>query len=94
MGANCPTLAYTRWDVGDGTSKANAAIVHTGFDATPGSLESQLVTEASREWPQLAAALKIPYKECSALLLARNPAQLAALPAVYKKALQNGVQDV
>ena len=30
-------------DVGDGTSKANTAILHTGFDATPGTLESRLV---------------------------------------------------
>ena len=31
-------------DVGTGTSKANTAILHTGFDATPGTLESRLVT--------------------------------------------------
>ena len=30
-------------DVGAGTSKANTAILHTGFDATPGTLESRLV---------------------------------------------------
>lgn len=32
-------------DVGDGTSKANTAILHTGFDMTPGSLESKLVSD-------------------------------------------------
>ena len=30
-------------DVGAGTSKANTAILHTGFDATPGTIESRLV---------------------------------------------------
>jgi glycerol-3-phosphate dehydrogenase len=30
-------------DVGEGTSKANTAILHTGFDATPGTLEARLV---------------------------------------------------
>ena len=30
-------------DVGAGISKANTAILHTGFDATPGSIESRLV---------------------------------------------------
>ena len=30
-------------DVGAGTSKANTAILHTGFDASPASLESRLV---------------------------------------------------
>ena len=30
-------------DVGAGTSKANTAILHTGFDATPGTIEARLV---------------------------------------------------
>ena len=36
-------LVESRGDVGDATSKANTAILHTGFDATPGSLEASLV---------------------------------------------------
>ena len=36
-------VVEARDDVGDGTSKANTAILHTGFDATPGTLESRLV---------------------------------------------------
>ena len=34
-------LLEGRDDVGDGTSKANTAILHTGFDARPGTLESR-----------------------------------------------------
>ena len=41
-------LVDKRYDVGEGTSKGNSAIIATGFDATPGSLEWQLVTQASR----------------------------------------------
>ncbi|MCX6432770.1 MAG: FAD-dependent oxidoreductase, partial [Actinobacteria bacterium] len=36
-------LIEARSDIGDATSKANTAILHTGFDAVPGSLEAQLV---------------------------------------------------
>lgn len=39
-------------DIGNGTSKANTAILHTGFDAVPGSLEARLV----REGQELLAA--------------------------------------
>ena len=60
------------FDVGEGTSKGNSAIIHTGFDATPGSLESQLVTAASRQWPELADKLKVPFRQVSALMLARS----------------------
>src|SRR5262249_11755054 len=36
-------LIDAAYDVGTGTSKANTAILHTGFDAIPGSLESRLL---------------------------------------------------
>lgn len=82
------------YDVGEGTSKGNSAIIHTGFDATPGSLESQFVTSAARQWPALAEKLKIPFKTISALMLALNEEQSAQLPVIREKALANGVDDV
>jgi hypothetical protein len=87
-------LLDARHDVGEATSKGNAAIVHTGFDAEPGTLESDLVVQASREWPALAKRLQIPYRECGALLVARDAEQAAALPGLRAKALANGVEDV
>ncbi|MBT3222037.1 MAG: NAD(P)/FAD-dependent oxidoreductase [Proteobacteria bacterium] len=81
-------------DVGEGTSKGNSAIVHTGFDATPGSLESQLVTRASRIWPSLAQKLKIPLIETGALLAALDDEQHQKLDKIHAKALANGVDDV
>jgi glycerol-3-phosphate dehydrogenase len=82
------------FDVGEGTSKGNSAIIHTGFDATPGSLESQLVTTASRQWPQLAQKLKVPFDRVSALMLALNEEQNSQLPEIREKALANGVDEV
>ena len=38
------TLLEAGADVGAGTSKANTALLHTGFDAKPGTLEARLVT--------------------------------------------------
>jgi glycine/D-amino acid oxidase-like deaminating enzyme len=37
------TLLEAGPDVGAGTSKANTAILHTGFDAKPGTLEARMV---------------------------------------------------
>jgi glycerol-3-phosphate dehydrogenase len=87
-------LIDKNYDVGEGTSKGNSAIVHTGFDAPVGSLESQLVTRASRQWPELAEKLKIPYDPCGALLVALSDEQNSQLDKIYKKALDNGVDDV
>lgn len=82
------------FDVGEGASKGNSAIIHTGFDATPGSLESQLVTGASHAWPDLARKLKIPFRPVSALMLALDDEQAASLPKIHATAVANGVEDV
>jgi len=81
-------------DVGEGTSKANSAIIHTGFDATPGTLESQLVTGASLIWPELAAKLKVPMLQTGAIVLAVDEEQERTLKLIHRKALDNGVDDV
>jgi glycerol-3-phosphate dehydrogenase len=83
-------LVHKNYDVGEGSSKGNSAIVHTGFDATPGSLESKMVTEASRQWPALAEKLKIPYDPCGAVLLAIDDEQGGQLPKIHQKSLDRG----
>lgn len=80
-------------DVGDGTSKANTAILHTGFDATPGTLEARLVREGYRRLNTYAAEAGIPVEPLGALLVAWDSEQLAALPALAEKAGRNGCHD-
>ncbi|MDT0614044.1 FAD-dependent oxidoreductase [Streptomyces lancefieldiae] len=76
-------------DVGQGTSKANTAILHTGFDAVPGSLEARLVREGARELAAYAAESGIPVEPVGALLVAWDQEQLAALPRLAEKAERN-----
>lgn len=83
-----------RHDVGAGTSKANSAIIHTGFDDQPGTLSSELVTSASRAWPELAQRLKIPLLPIGGLLLATDDAQQRQLDGIQTRAFANGVDDV
>ncbi|MFH8565694.1 FAD-dependent oxidoreductase [Streptomyces sp. NPDC017988] len=77
-------------DVGEGTSKANTAILHTGFDAVPGSLESRLVREGQRLLTAYAAESGIPVEPVGALLVAWDEEQLAALRGLLDKAVRNG----
>lgn len=87
-------LLDKNYDVGEGTSKGNSAIIHTGFDAVPGSKESEMVTSASALWPALAEKLKVPLQRTGALLLAINEEQAKQLPKLHEKSLANGVEDV
>lgn len=41
-------------DVCCGTSKANSAIIHAGFDAKPGSLKAKMNVEGSRMMEELS----------------------------------------
>ncbi|GAQ66748.1 NAD(P)/FAD-dependent oxidoreductase [Streptomyces scabiei] len=80
-------------DIGDGTSKANTAILHTGFDATPGTLESELVAKGYHLLRDYAAAAGIPMEPLGALLVAWDREQLDALPGLAEKAARNGYTE-
>jgi glycerol-3-phosphate dehydrogenase len=77
-------------DVGTGTSKANTAILHTGFDAVPGSLEGRLVSRGAALLREYAEQANIPVERTGALLIAWNADQLAELPGIADKARRNG----
>ncbi len=81
-------------DVGGDASKSNSAIIHTGYDATPGSLESQLVVAANPMYEQLAKDLDVPFKKVGAILPAMTDEQFEKLPEIKEKAFKNHVYDV
>ncbi|MPV49701.1 FAD-dependent oxidoreductase [Pseudactinotalea sp. HY160] len=77
-------------DVGTGTSKANTAILHTGFDAAPGTLEARLVRRGYRLLGDYARAAGIAVERTGAILVAWNETEVEALPALKAKAEANG----
>ena len=77
-------------DVGTGTSKANTAILHTGFDAKPGTLEARLVRRGHALLGAHAPSAGIPLERVGALLVAWDDEQLAALPHIADRAAQTG----
>lgn len=83
-----------RDDVGGNASKSNSAIIHTGYDAKPGTLESQLVVAANPMYDQLAKDLDVPFERIGALLPAVTDEQFEQLPAIKQKAFDNHVYDV
>ncbi|KAB8185654.1 FAD-dependent oxidoreductase [Microbispora catharanthi] len=86
-------LVEARSDVGDGTSKANTAILHTGFDATPGTLESRLVRRGYELLGGYAERAGIPVERTGALLVAWTGEELAALAGLADKAVKNGYRE-
>jgi len=91
-GAGC-VLVEAGPDVGAGTSKANTAIHHTGFDAKPGTVESQLVTRGFRLLDEYAARVGIPVAKLGALMVAWTPEQREALAGIREAAEENGYRE-
>lgn len=81
-------------EVLDGASKANSAILHTGFDAPVGSLEQTCIAKGHAEYLDIHQSLGLPILKSGAMVLAWNDAQMAALQGLVDKAHQNGVLDV
>ena len=81
-------------DVGAGTSKANTALLHTGFDAKPGTLEAKLVTRGHVLLEQYAARVGIPVARIGALLVAWSAEQLDAFPEIVRHAHANGYMEI
>jgi glycerol-3-phosphate dehydrogenase len=77
-------------DVGSVTSKASTAILHTGYDAAPGTLEASLVRRGYELLLEQGPGLGIPIERTGALLVAWTEAELAALEPIEEKARANG----
>ena len=78
-------------DVCCGTSKANSAIVHAGYDARPGTLMARLDVEGSYMIPQLARDLDFPYRNNGSLVLCMHEEDLPLLQDLYERGRRNGV---
>ena len=81
-------------DVCTGTSKANSAIVHAGFDAKPGTLMARFNVEGSAAMPELCKRLQIPFDRCGALVLCFDEADRPKLTELLERGGKNGVQGL
>lgn len=81
-------------DILSGASKANSAILHTGFDAPTGSLELKCMQDGYKEYMAIHDKMNLPLLKTTAIVVAWNQEQLDALPGIVKQAHDNGVTDV
>jgi glycerol-3-phosphate dehydrogenase len=88
------TLLEAGPDVGAGTSKANTALLHTGFDAKPGTLEARLVARGFELLSDYAGRVDIPVEHTGALLVAWNEEQRAEFPGIVERAHANGYREI
>ncbi len=81
-------------DVCCGTSKANSAIVHAGYDAAEGSLMAKLNVEGNQLIPKLAKELDFPFNPCGSFVVCLHEEDMPGLQALYDRGVKNGVKDM
>lgn len=81
-------------DVCCGTSKANSAIVHAGYDAVPGSLMAKLNVKGNEMMEQLSKDLDFPFQRIGSLVICLNEEDMPALEELYERGVKNGVRSL
>lgn len=78
-------------DVAMGTTKANSAIVHAGYDPEHGTLMARLNLRGSVMMEELCRTISVPYRRIGSLVLAFSLEEMAKLEHLYRNGIQNGV---
>ena len=81
-------------DVCSGTSKANSAIVHAGYDAQPGSLMEKLNVRGNELMEQLSKDLDFSFQRIGSLVVCLSEEDMPGLKALYDRGIVNGVKDL
>lgn len=81
-------------DVCCGTSKANSAIIHAGFDAAHGSLMAKMNVQGNRMVPGLAKELDFPFRMNGSLVVCMSEEDMHRLLALYENGVKNGVEGL
>ena len=78
-------------DVCCGTSKANSAIVHAGFDAVPGTMKAKMNVRGNELMSQLSVDLDFPLKRIGSLVVRTASQSNEGLEELMEKGKANGV---
>lgn len=81
-------------DVASGTTKANSAIIHAGYDPEPGTLLARLNVRGNEMAEALCRRLDVPFKKCGSFVLAFSREDMEHLGSLYERGLRNGVKGL
>lgn len=78
-------------DLAMGTTKANSAILHAGFDATVGSLKATLNVRGNELYRQMKDELDLEINMVGSLVVALDDEEMKTLSELQKRGHENGV---
>jgi glycerol-3-phosphate dehydrogenase len=79
-------------DVGNFTSMANSALIHSGYDPEPGTLKALLNVAGNAMYDEVCEQLDVPFRRIGSLTVTTKEAELAILKQLQQRGHQNGVE--
>ena len=81
-------------DVACGTTKANSAIIHAGFDAKEDTLKAKLNVIGSNMMPEICHDLGVKYKNNGSLVVGFDDEDKKTIEQLYQRGIANGVKNL
>jgi len=81
-------------DVANGVTKANSAILHSGFDPEPDTLCATLNIKGIKMAKEICEKLGVERRELPSLVIAFDEREMKMLDMLYSKGIKNGVKDM
>lgn len=78
-------------DVANGTTKANSAIVHAGYDAKEGTLKAKFNVRGNELYEEVCKELDVPFKRIGSLVVAFNEQEMETVRELFDRGIKNGV---
>ncbi|NLY45935.1 MAG: FAD-dependent oxidoreductase, partial [Tissierella sp.] len=81
-------------DISNGTTKANSAIIHGGYDAKPNSLKARFNVEGNRMFDKICEELDVPIARIGSLVVAFSEEEMETIKELYEQGMMNKVPDL
>lgn len=92
---DCKTVLIDREnDVAMGTTRANSAIIHAGYDPEPGTLMAKYNVPGNKMAEEICRELDVPFRRCGSFVLAFDENDMKTVRHLYENGIANGVPDM
>lgn len=81
-------------DVANGTTKANSAIIHAGYDAKPNTMKAEFNVRGNTMFEQICRELDVPFKRIGSFVVAFSDVEMHILKEIYNRGIKNNVPQL
>jgi len=81
-------------DIATGTTKANSAVIHAGYDAPVGSLKGRFNVRGNKMFSQVCNELNVPFNRIGSYVIAKDEEDMKTIKDLYDNGVKLGINDM